>query len=59
MMVALGALHADTQEKLRDILHLLLGLFNAFVPSDWRIPQNSPARGQQFANELVVGFIGQ
>ena len=44
MMMALCALHTHAQEKLSNVLHLLLGLFHSLVPCHCRICDHRACR---------------
>jgi hypothetical protein len=57
MMMALGALHARAEEELRDVFHLLLLLLHLTIPRDGRVLFEITCGSDDFAHELVVGFV--
>ena len=59
VVVALGALEPQPQEKLRRILELVVRRLDLPVPGNGRVGLHLARRGDDLAHELVVGLVGQ
>ena len=59
MVVALGALEAQTEEELRGVFELVLRGLHLAIPSDGRVFGDVAGRGEDFARELVVRFVAR
>ena len=57
MVVAAGALEAQAQEELREILNLLVGVDHLPVPDRGRVAAGLAGGGDDVADELVVGLV--
>ena len=57
VMMALSALHAHSKKELGHILELCGGFLDPFVPSDGRVRDDRAGRGQDLADDLVVGRV--
>ena len=57
VVVAAGALEAQAQEELREILDLLVGVDHLPVPDRGRVAAGLAGGGDDVADELVVGLV--
>ena len=57
MMVALGALEAESEKELGGVFDLFIELVDLAVPSDGRVVRDVSGSGQDGANKVIVGQI--
>src|SRR6266705_4763817 len=59
MVMALGALESEAQEKLRRVFELRIGIIDLPIPGHWRILTEVAGGRHNLSRKLVVWFVDQ